>query len=1130
MLTAGKALKKCLPRKWRPIPNAAARLGAERRCSSLATRKSIPRLIITDQPGFAADVARLLRLKNVGENLEQGYFGEVDSQRDVVAWCYGNAFSIVDPVIEPKQWRLSQLPFFPALDDVPPSGPSASEHLQVLAELMASAEMVICAMEPTSSGQLLFQDILNHVRSKLNVNLPESKLFRIWLHDRSRDAVRLALKEPYSNDLFKNFAKSAHLRRFVDWSTQYNYSKLYTLLYSRHSSQVFQLGRVQLLLLRKVTERYLERREFQPKPFYEIHLDCLVQGNGVVFKWTKDTSNLVPYDSVSESDDLAAAPETEATTIEKPRQIFRKSSRYHSIDSKEEAHQIAHSLEPTSIIVGHKMENVHQPPPLLYNLTSLQREAYERYSIPASATHVALQALYEKYCLISNPSTASHQLPLHKMEEIEETLNFFGSMRKYSAAASMVSKDKGWQRLTSHDPRVFDSLLAPHDSHAIIPAISNFSKAKKREAGMTSTMTILYDMVIRRFLAAMMPDMVHSMVTVTLENADKYYFEARAAILKSEGWKLIGALPKAKAPFNPGPSNFPTGYIASSVGEDEEETQEELVEQKQLFKAFSALRLGDELKGFVPAAVITKETSPPPLYTQSKVLSIMEEKSTLISDLDHSSPSALSSSSESLKQPTIISNSRLESHRRKGKTLKQENGLARPEERADLLTKLISAKWLRTRQDRYLEPTRKGILLTKLIQDDAISNIVHSQSWDNTLALIAKGKGSSSSAFIQRFKSVIQPDVSKYISGSPSHTIQSDTNYPNSGESQVSSISEEHRKMDSDSSASLTALSSNSTGSIELAYDLIYYHTNTAAVKALNQAPALATTRCPKCHSKGHLKQGPTAYFCAAPKCNFTMPQVLAGKLLTNEEAKTLIQGKQPSRFTDLVDPAGNTFEATVVLQPPYFRPFFTEAVITKAAEPKTVSSGSGSLPIRRSRDDMLGSTRIVSGLSGPGRPTRGTSLKKMEKPKGQRGRPALPEEALAERIRQKVDRELTRAMAKQAKEEKLRQKRENPVVAPSVRVDAHGNVKPRGRGRPRVGEFIPKKPKRPSVGRPKLTEEELQRRAALKRPRGRPSTGEVLRKLMDMQKQLGQPPESIDIRSASKKLAKRIARARTTL
>jgi len=995
----------------------------------------------------------MLRLSTLDKNVDRGYFGELNSHRDVVAWCYSNTFHIVDPVVRPKYWHLNQLPFFPGLDDVVPSSPEAAEKLREVVDMMRVAETVICAMEPTNDGQLLFHDLLTYAREHLNVNIPESKVFRIWLHVRNREAIRSALKSPFPNERFKHLAKSAYTRRYIDWCAQYNYSKLYTLLYSRHSSQIFQMGRISLLLLKQVTERYLERREFKPKAAFEVHLDCVVHGYAVVFKWTKDTSNLVPYDAplVPESPSSSSSSsssssqtnnnrrnsnrnvgntnrgniinnntmktmETEAATIDRPQPFHRRSAsfRHNSTNSKQEAIAISEGLESISTIVATRTENVHQPPPLLYNLTSIQREAYERYSIVGSATHVALLSLYEKFGLITNPNTSSHQVPPPQAEQLEETFRYFSGLRKYSA---YTRNDCLASRIGAQDPRIFNPTMASHETHAIIPIVSSLSNAK-RDAFMSPTMAIIYDMVVRRFLAAMMPDMVHSVITVTLENADKYYFEAKAATLKSEGWKSIGAPPKAKAPFNPGPPNYPTGYIPSTTGEDEEAALEDIIEQKTLYKILSQLRMGDELKGVVPAAVVTKETSPPPLFTQSRVMALMEDKAALVDN-----------------------------------TLTYEAGLGMPEARADILTRLMAAKWFRTRQDRYLEPTRKGILLTKLIQDDAITDPVHSHSWDHTLSRIAQGKGFSS-ALIKRFKAVVEPDISKHI---------------------------------------ITGDLGMYVPHLDVAYDLIFYHTNAPAARLLNEAPFLSSTRCPKCKAKGHIKQGPSAYFCAAPRCNFTMPQIVDQHLITLEEAKTLLQRKPTPTISGLIDSLGDTYDATLSLQPQHYNIQISNKVVTKKAESQSSSKiNDNPLAMRRRRalSESLGQPRMVSALNGPGSPKRGTKVVKAPQP---RGRPRVPEDVVAARIKFKVDRQLTKSIAKQAKSERDRQRRMNLTAAPDFRIDAAGNPVKR-LGRPRIGEIILKKPSKPR-GRPKLSAEEIKRRKKLKLPPGRPPKASVLAK-----------------------------------
>jgi DNA topoisomerase-3 len=962
----------------------------------------------------------MLRLSTLNENVQKGYFGDENTGRDIVAWCFSNSFQIVDPVPNPREWRYDQLPLFPALDEVSPSSPEAKESIVRIVEMMRAADSVICAMEPTTDGQLLFQDLLTHARDKMGVNIPDSKCFRIWPHVKKPEAIRSALKQPLPNELFKHVAKSAHLRRYIDWSSQYNYSKLYTLLHSRHGEQIFQLNRIQLAVMKAVTERYLERREFKPKPFYEVHLECLVQGHGLTFRWTKDTSNLVPYDTPSENQDPNAIAESESTTIEKPKYLLKKPTRHFATESKDEATRVANAVESTSTIVAARVENVNQPPPLLYNLTSLQREAYERYSIPAHATHTALLALYEKLHLITNPNTSSHQLPTSKAGELKEVVHYFATTKKYAPLTrDLVSMSK----IDEQDGRVFDLSMGVMENHAIVPTATSISwwqsaSSKKASDPMTETMTILYDMIVRRLLSAMMPDVVHSVITVTLENADQFYFEARAAILKSEGWRMVGSLPRAKAPFKPGPANWPSGYIPAKMGDDESARESVLTEQKMLYKMLSALRPGDEIRGVIPATAVPKDRSPPPLFTQSRALALMEDTCTFAND-----------------------------------RLQYSYGLGTPQERADVLTKLLAHNWLRSRQDRYLEPSRKAIILTKLIQDDSIADISNSHSWDNSLNLIMRGRGSGSQ-LIKRFKALLEPELQKHVADAQSPE----------------------------------------TSPLPVSYDLIYYHTNDKARDINTAPPSLSQLRCPKCHTKGMLKQGPTSFFCAAPKCNWSMPQSFAEHQLTTEEVKTLLQKKENLDLTGLVDKFGNTFKATLVLQPPHYHMFFRDREITQRAEKPQGAQTTEKLQSNLISGNLDLDVELLPVVPRPGLSKgrrRGVADDKVKKPKMAREpKDRKPSVSVTEaRLQESIARKIQRTIAKEAKLHHIQHLRANPVAAPFVGVDRIGRLVHRP-GRPKIGEY--NVPKQLFLrGRKRYTKEQQQERLRLKGPRhtpGRPT------------------------------------------
>lgn len=977
------------------------------------------------------------------KSLELGFIGDISSGRDVVVWLSSDTFQYMDPVPHLKALKLEQLPIIPEVDDVLPTSLKGQEDLLKITELMRNSESIICATESTLEGQLLFHDLLNFARKRNALNIPDSQIFRLWMHSKIREHLRLALKDPYPYEKFNNLAKSASLRRFFDWTTQLNYSKLYTLLYSRHSGQVFQLGRVPLHLINMIATRYLERSEHRPKAYHELHLNCLVQGSVVVFKWTKESANLTPHE-ITESE--AQTPTNEATTIEKSYQFLKKNSRHNAIESKTEAESIANSVEPSSLVVAKRVEVARQPPPLLYNLTSLQREAYERYSIPAHQCLSLVEALYEQHHLISNPITTSHQIPLNKLEEVRSIYNTFASSRKYSALIKGQAPD---ERFDNHDLRIFSEVLTDLESHAIIP----FPRvsAATRGTKLSPVMEIIYDMIVRRFLATFMPDMTHSVITVTLENADNHYFETKAAVLRSEGWKSVGTLPKHKAPFRPGPANYPTGHITNNLRNEEETEQEELSEQKHLYRLLSSISLADEIRGVIPADVITKETSPPPLYNRSRFLALMEEKVSVtevppVAASSDSSEASQSTNAEGMSEEMLqlreneednatrilSTNGGFESRFR----LEWQSGLATPVQRSEMLGDLIIAKWLESRHDRYLEPTRKSILLAKAMQDDIVAHRSFSQNLENALSRISTGKGRPGS-LLKRFRTLIETNFVKYLDRRPTPDF-----IP-----------------------------------FEIAYDMIYYHIHNSKTKSLNDAPKLHSTKCPKCGTKGYLKQGPSAFFCAYPTCNFSMPQDIFNHPLTIDEAKTILKQKEPLRLSSLIDNNGNVCDGTIKIHPTNFGIMIEDKVITVEASMAKILTPRAPTPSMRAPKPR----RVKFGPKARSIPKRRTLTDE------EREALRLRQEARAEHLKSQVDRLVIRNLRRQEKITKLMTIIEEVKIAPETRVTQDGKIIKR-LGRPRKGEIVMKKQRKSGRGRPALPPEEKERRARLKLKHGRPS------------------------------------------
>jgi DNA topoisomerase-3 len=358
-------------------------------------------------------------------------------------------------------------------------------------------------------------------------------------------------------------ADAAKCRSEADWLMGINGTRAMTAFNSPSGGfQLTTVGRVQTPTLTLLVNREKEIQAFEPVAYWEVHADFGVAAGSYEGRWFDETFK---------------KPKTERGE----RASDRKAER---IWKKEEAAEIVTYCEGKIAVVEEEKKPSRQASPLLYDLTSLQREANSRFGFSARGSLSIAQALYERHKVLTYPRTDSRYLPEDYMPTVKQVLgNFSGSV--YGDYANKITANN-WLIPTK---RIFNGAKVS-DHFAIVPTNQQPKNLKEQEQK-------IYDMVVRRFLAVFYPPAVHE-VTTRISRVDHHAFKTEGKILRELGWMEVYGKETAEAASD-----------MVRVNPDEK-AKVESVESR-----------GDE-------------TRPPARYTEATLLSAMEGAGKMIDDED----------------------------------------------------------------------------------------------------------------------------------------------------------------------------------------------------------------------------------------------------------------------------------------------------------------------------------------------------------------------------------------------------------------------------------------------------------------------------------------------------------------
>jgi DNA topoisomerase-3 len=448
-------------------------------------------LIIAEKPSVAADIARAL-----GGFTRRGEYYE--SERYLLSSAVGHLLEIGMPEeeeVKRGKWTFAHLPAIPSKFALRPIEKN-EDRLKTLLRLIKSKDVseLINACDAGREGELIFRYIVQY--SKTN-----KAIRRLWLQSMTPAAIREAFVTLRTDAQMRPLADAAVCRSESDWLVGINGTRAMTAFNSKSGGfQLTTVGRVQTPTLAILTEREERIRAFRPRSYWEVIATFRASGGEYGGRW---------FDEGFRKDDDEHA-------------------RAERLWDEEKANALRRKCEGRPGTVSEESRPSSQIAPLLYDLTSLQREANGRFGFSARTTLALAQSLYEKHKAITYPRTDSRALPEYYLATVQATMESLADVPSspYAPFAAQVLKQH-WVR---PNRRIFDNAKVS-DHFAIIPTLAAPKHLNEVEAK-------LYDFIVRRFLAAFHPPAEFTLTT-RITRVEGEPFKSEGRVLVTPGWLAV---------------------------------------------------------------------------------------------------------------------------------------------------------------------------------------------------------------------------------------------------------------------------------------------------------------------------------------------------------------------------------------------------------------------------------------------------------------------------------------------------------------------------------------------------------------------------------------------------------------
>lgn len=546
--------------------------------------------------------------------------GFIEGDKYIVTWALGHLVTLADPEAyddKYKTWKMEDLPMLPKHLKLVVIKQSGKQFNAVKEQLnRKDVTEIVIATDAGREGELVARWIIEKAR----VNKPTK---RLWISSQTDKAILDGFKNLKPASQYDNLYKAASCRSEADWVVGLNITRALTCKYNAQLTA----GRVQSATLAMIVSREEEIRNFKPQDYYVIN----AKAKGFTLAWRDKNNNGNIFDEEKVNKILSSTKGREAEIVD-VKEIYKKNYA-----------------------------------PSLYDLTELQRDANRIFGYSAKQTLSIMQRLYENYKVLTYPRTDSRYISQDIVSTIPDRLKAV-AVGNYSGIANELLRGK----INAHKGFVDNSKVSDH--HAIIP-----TEERGNLALLSSEERRIYDLVVKRFLAVMLPPYEYLQTTITADiNGET--FIAKGNVTKSKGWKRVYDK-------------------ADDLAEDEEDKESQ---------ELPVLKKGDKVS---ISNVESKKlkTKPPARFNEGTLLSAMEKPHKYVNiDKAHA------------------------------KTLGETGGIGTVATRADIIEKLFNMFYIE-KSGKEIIPTGKGKQLIELVPEELKSPLLTAE-WEMELELISKGK------------------------------------------------------------------------------------------------------------------------------------------------------------------------------------------------------------------------------------------------------------------------------------------------------------------------------------------------------------------------------------------------------
>ena len=587
--------------------------------------------MIAEKPSVGREISRILPGPfTKGE-------GFLEGPEHVITWAVGHLVQLAEPDEYDdkfKKWRMADLPIVPERFKLVIRDERSKKQMNVIKRLVGREDIdsVVNACDAGREGELIFAYLYEKTGSKKPVE-------RLWLNSMTSTAITDAFGELRPGADLAQLEAAARSRSEADWIVGMNATRAATIRLRSAFDGAVSLGRVQTPTLAILAKREQEIRAFVPEPYWVVDatFDPVAEPSGRVYEGRLH---------------VGANPR---------------------LKTAEEAVAVVEACRgATGEITKLAKSEQKQRPPLLYDLTRLQSDASSRYGFTLRRTLAAAQRLYEEHAAITYPRTSSRYLPSDMAGEIKPIARLVGERSEYAEGARYVL---GLDVLPLG--RVInDSKVTDH--HAIIPTRADHHPVEK----MSEDDRRIYDLVVRRFLAAFHPEAVFENTRVETTVSD-HVFRTRGKRILVAGWRAV----------------YGETADAEERGEDDEGREQQLPRLEQ-----------GEAAAVTEIASEEKETQPPRRYSDGSLVTVMETAGKLVDD-------------EELREAM------------------KDSGIGTPATRAAIIERLIQVGYVE-RDGRALVVTEKGMNVIRLLGEHALTSPGLTGEWESRLARIETGQDS----------------------------------------------------------------------------------------------------------------------------------------------------------------------------------------------------------------------------------------------------------------------------------------------------------------------------------------------------------------------------------------------------